>query len=142
MAIVFLYPESRGTLIIAKSYGNNLKMKIKIQFLYPKHQLAKTASKACTNFWYICVKQGKMAKNTSILLGDYFKSFIDEQIKSGKYSTASEVVRAALRVFEYEETKKSNLIKELKKGEESGFVNHFDREQFLERLNGERADSK
>jgi len=83
-----------------------------------------------------------MAKNTSILLGDYFKSFIDEQIKSGKYSSASEVVRAALRVFEHEETKKSNLIKELKKGEESGFVNHFDREQFLERLNGERADSK
>ena len=58
-----------------------------------------------------------MAKNTSILLGDYFDNFINSQIKTGKYSSASEVVRAALRMFEHEETKKSELIKELKKGE-------------------------
>ena len=62
-----------------------------------------------------------MAKNTSILLGDYFDNFINSQIKNGKYSSASEVVRAALRMFEHEETKKSELIKELKKGEKSGF---------------------
>ena len=72
-----------------------------------------------------------MAKNTSILLGDYFESFINQQVKSGKYSSASEVVRAALRMFEYEETKKSELIKELKKGEKSGFVKNFNRETFL-----------
>lgn len=72
-----------------------------------------------------------MAKNTSILLGDYFDKFINEQIKTGKYSSASEVVRAALRMFEYEETKKSELIKELKKGEKSGFAKHFDREKLL-----------
>ena len=47
-----------------------------------------------------------MAKNTSILLGDYFDKFINQQVKSGKYSSASEVVRAALRMFEYEESKK------------------------------------
>jgi len=47
-----------------------------------------------------------MAKNTSILLGDYFDNFISKQIKSGKYSSASEVVRAALRMFENEESKK------------------------------------
>ncbi|MET3731983.1 type II toxin-antitoxin system ParD family antitoxin [Moheibacter stercoris] len=73
-----------------------------------------------------------MAKNTSILLGDYFDKFINEQIKTGKFSSASEVVRAALRMFEYEETKKSELIKELKKGEKSGFVKNFDRDKFLE----------
>ena len=71
-----------------------------------------------------------MAKNTSILLGDYFENFINNQVKSGKYSSASEVVRAALRLFEFEEWKKSELIDELKKGEESGFVRdkHFEQE--------------
>ncbi len=75
-----------------------------------------------------------MAKNTSILLGDYFDKFISKQIKTGKYSSASEVVRAALRLFEHEETKKSELIKELKKGEKSGFLNHYDRNEQLKNL--------
>lgn len=75
-----------------------------------------------------------MAKNTSILLGDYFETFIRQQIKSGKFSSASEVVRAALRMFEYEESKKSELINELKKGEKSGFVENFDRKEFLKNL--------
>ncbi len=57
-----------------------------------------------------------MAKNTSILLGDYFNNFVHEQVKSGKYASKSEVVRAALRLLEYEETKKNELIKELNKG--------------------------
>lgn len=75
-----------------------------------------------------------MAKNTSILLGDYFDNFIKQQIQSGKFSSASEVVRAALRMFEYEETKKTELINELKKGEKSGFVKNFDRNSFLNKL--------
>ncbi|WP_185209566.1 type II toxin-antitoxin system ParD family antitoxin [Chryseobacterium sp. C3] len=75
-----------------------------------------------------------MAKNTSILLGDYFENFISQQIKSGKFSSASEVVRAALRMFENEESKKSELINELKKGEKSGFVENFDRKEFLKNI--------
>lgn len=75
-----------------------------------------------------------MAKNTSILLGDYFDNFINEQIKSGKYASASEVIRNALRLFEYEESKKAELINELKKGEKSGFVDDFDRDNFLKNL--------
>jgi len=51
-----------------------------------------------------------MAKNTSILIGDYFDNFINQQIKTGKYSSASEVVRAALRLFEHDESKKTELI--------------------------------
>ncbi|MFN3528600.1 MAG: type II toxin-antitoxin system ParD family antitoxin [Bacteroidia bacterium] len=72
-----------------------------------------------------------MAKNTSILLGDYFEKFINEQVQTGKFSSASEVVRAALRLFEHEETKKTVLIKELVKGEKSGFVKDFSRDTFL-----------
>ena len=75
-----------------------------------------------------------MAKNTSILLGDYFDGFINQQVKSGKFSSASEVVRAALRMYEFEETKKAELINELKKGEKSGFVEKFKRETFLKSL--------
>jgi len=72
-----------------------------------------------------------MAKNTSFLLGDYFDNFINQQVKTGKYSSASEVVRTALRMFEHEEIKKTELINELKKGEKSGFVENFNQESFL-----------
>ncbi len=75
-----------------------------------------------------------MAKNTSILLGDYFNNFINEQINSGKFSSASEVVRSALRLFEQEESKKKELIKELIKGEKSGFIENFDKEKFLNKM--------
>ena len=75
-----------------------------------------------------------MAKNTSILLGDYFDSFINNQVKSGKYTSASEVIRAALRMFEQEENKKAELIKALIKGEKSGFAENFDRVSFLDSL--------
>ncbi len=46
-------------------------------------------------------------------------------MKSGKYASASEVIRAALRMFELEQTKRKELISELKKGEKSGFVEDF-----------------
>jgi antitoxin ParD1/3/4 len=75
-----------------------------------------------------------MARNTSILLGDYFDNFINQQVNSGKFSSASEVIRAALRLFEHEETKKNELINELKKGEKSGFISDFNRESFLNGL--------
>jgi len=75
-----------------------------------------------------------MAKNTSILLGDYFNSFIQEQISSGRFSSASEVVRSALRLFEQEEATKKELIEALRKGEESGFVKEFDKDEFLDSM--------
>lgn len=75
-----------------------------------------------------------MAKNTSILLGDYYTDFINEQIKTGKYTSASEVIRDALRLFEREESKKTELIKALKKGEKSGLVEDFNSSNFLDSL--------
>jgi antitoxin ParD1/3/4 len=82
-----------------------------------------------------------MAKNTSILLGDYFDNFINHQIQSGRFTSASEVVRTALRFFEQEENKKNELIKELKKGERSGFIQKFDRKKFIENLHGKYLTS-
>ena len=60
-----------------------------------------------------------MAKNTSILLGEHFEKFITNEVSSGKYASASEVVRTALRMLESEEEKKSALLKALIHGEKS-----------------------
>lgn len=75
-----------------------------------------------------------MAKNTSILLGEYFDNFISEKVKSGKYASASEVVRSALRLFEQQENKTKILVNELKAGEKSGMIRNFDRERALSDL--------
>jgi antitoxin ParD1/3/4 len=83
-----------------------------------------------------------MSKNTSILLGDYFNNFINQQVKSGKFSSASEVVRAALRMYEFEETKKAELVKELRKGEKSGFIEKFNRDRFLRNVHKKHSAGK
>ena len=83
-----------------------------------------------------------MAKNTSILLGDYFDNFINQLVESGKYSSVSEVIRTALRLFEEEERKKTVLINALKEGENSGFIDDFEPEHFLENLHDKYTDKK
>lgn len=80
-----------------------------------------------------------MAKNTSILLGDYFENFIHNQVQTGRFSSASEVVRAALRLYEQEENQKAELIKELKKGEKSGFLPGFNRKKYIKSLHDKYA---
>ena len=61
-----------------------------------------------------------MAKNTSITLGEHFDGFIAQQVADGRYASASEVVRAALRQFEYTEKKAAALRRLLEEGEKSG----------------------
>ena len=46
-----------------------------------------------------------MPKNTSMTLGTHFDGFIASQINNGRFASASEVVRAALRMFEDNERK-------------------------------------
>lgn len=74
-----------------------------------------------------------MAKNTSVLIGDHFETFIGEQVETGRFASASEVVRAALRMFEEEEKKKDRLLEALEEGERSGFID-FDPEEKLKEL--------
>lgn len=75
-----------------------------------------------------------MARNTSVLLGEHFEKFIDKEVSSGRYASASEVVRTALRLLENEEEAKKNLIAALKKGERSRKVGNFDAKKHLAAL--------
>jgi antitoxin ParD1/3/4 len=75
-----------------------------------------------------------MPKNTSILLGDYFEQFILRQVESGRFSSASEVIRTALRLFEELEKTKIELIEDLKAGEKSGFNSEFNKDRFIKNL--------
>ena len=81
----------------------------------------------------------EMGKNTSILLGDHFDQFISEQVSTGRYGSASEVVRTALRLLEIEELKKKELKKALLNGEKSGFVDNFDASRHLKNLKKKTA---
>ena len=55
-------------------------------------------------------------------LGDHFESFIDQQLASGRYGSASEVIRASLRLLEEHEHKIEGLRKALLDGERSADV--------------------
>jgi antitoxin ParD1/3/4 len=75
-----------------------------------------------------------MARNTSILLSEHFEEFILNEVSSGRYSSASEVVRTALRLLEAEESKKKQLNKALAVGEKSGFKKDFNPKVHLKKL--------
>ena len=67
-----------------------------------------------------------MAKNTSISLGDHFEGFISRQIESGRYGSASEVVRASLRLLEEHEQRIGTVRQALIDGENSGDAGALD----------------
>ncbi|AWG33318.1 MULTISPECIES: type II toxin-antitoxin system ParD family antitoxin [Burkholderia] len=75
-----------------------------------------------------------MSRNTSVSLGDHFAAFVDAQVRSGRYGSASDVVRAGLRLLESHETQMRALQEALKAGEGSGTPKPFDSEAFLARM--------
>lgn len=75
--------------------------------------------------------QGIMPRNTSISLGDHFASFIDQRVQAGRYASASDVVRAGLRLLEEREAQLDSLRGALLAGEASGPAEDFDFEAYI-----------
>lgn len=80
-----------------------------------------------------------MSKNTSITIGDELNEFVAGQIESGRYGSASEVIRAGLRLLEEHEAKLRALRAALREGEESGTPTEFDFDAFIERKRQKRS---
>jgi antitoxin ParD1/3/4 len=80
-----------------------------------------------------------MSKNTSVSLGDHFSDFIEEQVARGRYGSASDVVRAGLRLLEEQETRLKALQAALIEGEQSGPPSAFDFDAFLD---GKRTSAR
>ena len=80
-----------------------------------------------------------MARNTSVSLGDHFAGFIDEQVQAGRYNSASDVVRAGLRLLEEHEARVKSLQDALVAGEKSGPAVPFDSEAFFRRMRARHA---
>lgn len=74
-----------------------------------------------------------MAQNTSVSLGTHFSTFVAEQVETGRYGSASDVIRAGLRLLEEHETRVKALQDALVQGEQSGEPQPFDFEEFKRR---------
>ena len=72
-----------------------------------------------------------MSKTTPISLGSYYEQFIQRRVTEGRYGDISEVIRAALRLLEEEETKVSALRMAVDEGLQSGLAKDFDPQEHL-----------
>jgi antitoxin ParD1/3/4 len=81
-----------------------------------------------------------MGRNTSVSLGDYFESFVDNSVSEGRFKNASEVIRAGLRLLEGEENKIIILKNAIKEGVESGIAENFNPKKHLELLKSEKRN--
>ena len=73
-------------------------------------------------------------KTTSVALGPHFEDFIQSSILSGRYNNASEVVRSGLRLLEDQEQKMAALRSAIEEGMNSGIVEDFDSQAFLQQM--------
>ena len=79
-----------------------------------------------------------MSRNTSISIGDYFDSFIQNRISAGRFKNTSEVVRAGLRLLEEEENRIIALREAIQEGIESRIAYNFNPESHLEGLKAKK----
>lgn len=84
-----------------------------------------------------------MAQNTSFSLDDHYVGFLAREVSSGRYRSSSEVIRAALRLLEDQETQMAALRSALVAGEDSGEAQPFDFDAFIEgKIDGASATTR
>ena len=71
-------------------------------------------------------------------LGEHFEAFIANQIEGGRFASASEAIRAGLRLLEEHEMKLVALRRALQEGEDSGFT-EYSLQGLLEELDKESS---
>lgn len=81
-------------------------------------------------------------KTTTVALGSHFDQFIQASVLGGRYTNASEVIRAGLRRLEEDEQKMMALQSAIEEGESSGYLDNFDFESHLKELKTKRNDGK
>jgi antitoxin ParD1/3/4 len=82
-----------------------------------------------------------MSKTTSITLEDRSAAFVERQVAEGRYPSARDVVQAGLSLLEEREAKLEALRQALIDGEESGFIEDFNIEEFLDEMKRSRVSS-
>jgi antitoxin ParD1/3/4 len=83
-----------------------------------------------------------MTKSTSFSLGGHFGAFVEKQVSGGRYGSASDVVRAGLRLLEEQEARLDALRAALIEGENSGVSTAFDFDAFIDRKRGAAMSSR
>lgn len=83
-----------------------------------------------------------VGKNTSFSLDEHYSAFIESEVASGRYRSASDVVRSALRLLKDRETQLRALREALEAGERSGTSTPFDFDTFLDRKRTEASDGR
>jgi antitoxin ParD1/3/4 len=77
-----------------------------------------------------------MAMATSYSIGKHFEEFIASLIASGRYSTASEIIRDGLRIIEEREQRREAKLEwlraEIQKGLDSGPAEEVDIKEWIE----------
>lgn len=74
-----------------------------------------------------------MAK-TALDLGDHWVRYIDDQVRSGRYASADEVVREALKGLQDQDRKLADVIQQLDQGRQQAEGGQFADDDFLDRL--------
>lgn len=80
-----------------------------------------------------------MNKVTPISLDSHLAEFIEQQIEGGNYDSASDVVRAGLKLLEEQEAYVAYVRAALIEGENSGPPEPFDFDEFIARKKAERT---